>query len=78
MEDKAEHLENLIQVLWIECVEFSNKVNKRMEEAIRTQDELAGKVLALEEELKQKRSIIARFRGTNYGNTEKTSKKELH
>jgi len=78
MEDKSEHLKTLISVLWIECEEFSDRVNKRMEESIRTQDELAGKVLALEEELKQKRSIIARFRGTNYGNTEKTSKKELY
>jgi len=42
------------------------------------QDQLAGKVLALEEELQQKRAIIARFRGTNYGNTQKASKKELH
>lgn len=78
MEDKSEHLKNLIQVLWIECVEFSDRVNKKMEASIRMQDQLAGKVLALEEELQKKRAIIARFRGTNYGNTEKTSKKELY
>jgi len=55
MEDKSEHLKTLISVLWIECEEFSDRVNKHMEESIRTQAELEGQVLALEEELKQKR-----------------------
>lgn len=78
MDDRSEHLKTLISVLWIECKEFSDSVNKKMEASIRMQDQLAGKVLALEEELQQKRAIIARFRGTNYGNTQKASKKELH